>query len=108
MLTSLVAFIAVSAKDLAAPSTSLETERLSSSPNIHITHEFLSSTAIAHLLSKVPKDESKYEPCIGQKEEFDSKRCTLLPTEGDEIAEAAIAKIGTTWGIDTSLLLKGL
>jgi len=98
--------------DLAAPrvTSGLKglTEMLSQSPPIHITHEFLSPKAAAHLLSKVPKDESKYEPCVGQTDEFDWKRCTLLPTEGDEIAEAAIAKIGSVWDIDTSLLLKGL
>lgn len=108
-MLALVTLAAANTADLAAPRHSAAaTERLSASPNIHITHGFLSAAASAHLLSKVPKDESKYEPCIGQTDEFDSKRCTLLPIAGDEIAEAAIAKIGSMWDIDTSLLLKGL
>jgi len=112
MPVALLAFAASASLDLAVPrvTSGLKglTEMLSQSPPIHITHDFLSPAAAAHLLSKVPKDESKYSPCIGQTDEFDSKRCTLLPTEGDDIAEAAIAKIASVWDIDTTLLLKGL
>merc|ERR1711998_5387 len=46
-------------------------------------------------------------PCIGQVHEFKSKRCTFLPASGDPIIEAAIAKIGQAWNMDTSQLLEG-
>ena len=45
------------------------------------------------MLSKVPKDEAAYSPCIGQVDEFDSKRCTFLPVAGDALLEAQLAKI---------------
>jgi hypothetical protein len=106
-LVACAAFWSAAATDLAAPHVQ-GAERLSASPNIHITHDFLSARAADHMLSKVPKDEAAYSPCIGQVEEFDSKRCALLPTEGDEIIEAALAKIESAWDIDVSQLRKGL
>ena len=97
-----------SAADLARPVTQTPTERLSASPNIWLTHDFLSASAISHMVSKLPKDEAAYSPCIGQVDEFASKRCTYLAVAGDEIMEAALAKIETTWDVDTSRLRKGL
>ena len=91
--------------DLARPSA--RGERLSASPNIWVTHDFLSPTTITHLLSKVPTDEAAYSPCIGQVDEFASKRCTTLPVAGDEIAEAALAKIEHAWGVDVARLRVG-
>jgi len=98
---------ALSSTDLAQPMTQTS-QRLSASPNIHITHDFLSSAAVSHMLAKVPKDEAAYAPCIGQVQEFASKRCTFLPVAGDEILEAAVAKIEATWDIDTTQLKQGL
>jgi len=106
MLATLAPLL-LSAADLASPTASAAGTRLSSSPNIWLTHDFLSPAAVAHVVSKVPKDESAYSPCIGQVDEFDSKRCTHVPVEGDEILEAAIAKVENTWGIDVAKLRAG-
>jgi len=43
-------------------------------------------------------------PCIGQVDEFDSKRCTMLPVKGDAILEAALAKVENTWDVDVKRL----
>jgi len=107
LIVACAALSSAAAADLAAPRVH-GGERLSASPNIHITHDFLSAHAADHMLSRVPKDEAAYSPCIGQVDEFDSKRCALLPTEGDEIIEAALAKIESAWDIDVSQLRKGL
>ena len=61
---------ALASADLARPGTEAST-RLSASPNIWLTHDFLSSSAVAHLRSKVPTEEAAYTPCIGQVHEFD-------------------------------------
>ena len=95
------------ATDLARPSPSVSGTRLSGSPNIWLTHDFLSTKAIAHIISKVPKDEAAYSPCIGQVDEFDSKRCTHVPVAGDEIMEAALAKIENTWNVDVAKMHEG-
>jgi hypothetical protein len=105
-LTSLLS-VTASNKDLARP-VSVAAEALSASPNIWVAHNFLSQEAVTHMLSKIPKEESAYEPCIGQVDQFASKRCTFLPAKDDEIISAAIAKIGHTWQVDTSRLAKGL
>lgn len=102
-----VASLALSGVDLARPGTMAST-RLSASPNIWLTHDFLSPAAVQHMLSKVPKDEAAYEPCIGQVDEFKSKRCTFLPVKGDEILEAAIDKIENVWDVDVAKLREGL
>ena len=107
MFASLSLFSLASGKDLAEPSAA-SAQRLSAQPNIWLTHDFLSSHAVEHLLSKVPKEEAAYSPCIGQVDEFASKRCTFVPVRGDEILEAAIAKIESTWHIDVSQLSQGL
>ena len=79
--------------DLARPA-SHGAERLSAAPNIWMAHDLLSPTTLTHLLSKVPKSEDAYEPCIGQVDQFASKRCTMLPVRGDDVAEAVVAQIG--------------
>jgi hypothetical protein len=104
LATSLFSF---SATDLARPGAQAA-ERLSATPNIWVAHDFLSSTTLEHLLSKVPKSESAYEPCIGQVDQFASKRCTMLPVSGDDVAEAVVAKIGNAWQVDTTRLSEGL
>lgn len=99
------ALLSLSAPDLARPSTASSVQ-LSDAPNIWMTHDFLSSEAAAHMRSKVPKDESAYSPCIGQVDEFDSKKCTILPVAGDELLEAAVDKVGAAWNMDVSWLRK--
>ena len=59
------------------------------------------------MLSKVPKDEAAYSPCIGQVDEFDSKRCTFLPVVGDALLEAQLAKIEHSFDIDVAQLKSG-
>ena len=107
-MLSIVNVACWAAADLARPVTHAPAERLSASPNIWLTHDFLSPSAISHMITKIPKDEAAYSPCIGQVDEFASKRCTYLPVAGDEIMEAALAKMETTWDIDISRLRKGL
>jgi hypothetical protein len=102
----MAALAALAAPDLAAPVTGAGS-RLSASPNIWLTHDFLSPAAVEHLFSKVPKDEAAYFPCIGQVEEFDSKRCTHVAVAGDEILEAALAKVEHTWNVDVAKLREG-
>jgi hypothetical protein len=88
-----------SVSDLAKPANPSAT-RLSAAPYIWLTHDFVPSSTVDHMLSKVPKDESAYSPCIGQVEEFDSKKCTMLATKDDPIMEAVISKVESTWGVD--------
>jgi hypothetical protein len=105
MLSVVVLALTANPSDLARPAH--VAERLSSSPSIWLSHDFLSAAAISHLVSKVPKDETAYSPCIGQTDEFDSKRCTHVPVAGDEILEAALAKIEHAWDMDVSKLRAG-
>ena len=51
--------------------------RLHAAPAIWLTEGAVSEDAVDHLLQKVPTDEGKWSPCIGQVAEFASKRCTL-------------------------------
>lgn len=95
------------AADLARPAVEAA-ERLSDAPNIWLARDFLSAATVAHMRSKVPTDEGAYRPCIGQVEEFDSKRCAFLPVQGDALLEAAVAQIGQAWNVDTSRLQQGL
>merc|ERR1719375_3033395 len=105
----LTSFLSLSAsKDLARPMGADGATRLSASPNIWLTHDFLSPQTVAHMIAKVPKDEAAYSPCIGQVEEFDSKRCTFLPVEGDDVLEAVLAKVEHTWNVDIEKLKRGL
>jgi len=105
MLALSLTHAALSAIDLARPGA-LDSTQLSNSPNIWLTHDFLSPAALAHLRTMIPKEEAAYTPCIGQMDQFDSKKCTLVKVEGDEILEAAMAKIEHTWDIDVEPLKK--
>ena len=98
---------AVVAADLARPDTR-SAFQLSSSPFLWHIDDFITASAVAHLLSKVPADEAAFEPCINQVEEFASKRCTMLPVKEDKIAEALLAKLSATWDVDVSRLERGL
>ena len=91
--------------DLARPAENAT--QLSSSPSIWLTRNFLSSDTVWHMIASVPKNESAYMPCIGQVEEFESKRCTMLLVAGDPIIEAALAKIGNAWNMDMSRIAEG-
>jgi len=103
-MLSIASLFSLSASDLAQPLEAAAT-RLAESPNVWLTQDFLPLDTIQHMLSKVPKDESAYTPCIGQVDEFDSKRCTVLPAKGDKIVEGVLAKVATTWGVDTQRLV---
>lgn len=106
-LSASLSFTGGDAADLARPAVEAA-ERLSDAPNIWIARDFLSPATVAHMRSKVPTDEGAYRPCIGQVEEFDSKRCAFLPVQGDALLEAAVAQIGQAWNVDTSRLQQGL
>ena len=106
-LSASLAFTGGEAADLARPAVEAA-ERLSDAPNIWLARDFLSEATVAHMRSKVPTDEGAYQPCIGQVEEFDSKRCAFLPVQGDALLEAAVARIGQAWNVDTSRLQRGL
>ena len=110
MLAVATSVLAAASNDLARPNPLYETgaERLSGAPNIWLTRDFLSAKVVAHMRGKVPTDEAAYSPCIGQVTEFKSKRCTHLPVAGDEVLEAAIAKIDHAWDVDTTRLREGL
>ena len=109
-MLSLTSMLSLSATDLArplAPTTAAAAPtQLSSSPNIWLTHDFLSAETVKHMLSKIPKEESAYTPCIGQVEEFDSKKCTYLPAQDDPVVEALLAKVEHTWNVDVEGLKK--
>jgi len=94
-------------EDLAQPHYA-PTKQLSASPNVWMTPDFIEPKVSHHMRSLVPKDEAAYEPCIGQKDEFEFKRCTLLTVAGDQIMEDFVLKVGKAWGVDTKLLLQGL
>lgn len=96
------------ALDLARPDPAQSgVTQLAASPPIWLSKDFLSPSTVLHMLERIPKEESAYMPCIGQVEEFASKRCTFLPVVGSPIIEAAVTKIGQAWNMDTSQLVKG-
>ena len=72
------------------------------------THGVLSDSAVAHVLGKLPNDETGlWHPCVGQVAQFASKRCTLLPVKGDIVLHAALASIEAAWGADLGALHAG-
>lgn len=103
MLAISAAALLSATTDLARPSVPAA-ERLSASPNIWITHDFLAPTTIAHLLKMVPKDEAAYMPCIGQVDDFESKRCAMLPARNDPIVEAVLDKFASHYDVDIKRL----
>jgi len=83
-------------------------KRLHENYPIYLTPDVLSNRSVEHLISLLPSGNSlSWTPCVGQRLEFMSKRCTLLNITGDEILEAALATISSTWNIDTSRLAAG-
>ena len=56
---------------------------ISLAAGLSLRRNVLSGTAVDHILGLVPADESLWVPCIGQVEEFASKRCTLIPVDAD-------------------------
>ena len=101
----MLALLSAVVSDLAAPAAN-DAIQLHAEPNIWLAHGFLSDSSVSHVLSRLPKDESAYTPCIGQVEEYSSKRCTFLPVVGDSVIETVVAKIQAAWKIDTSALTK--
>jgi len=98
-----VSLALASQPDQARP-TAVSTTRLSAEPHVWMTHDFFSPETVEHMLSRVPSAESAYSPCIGQVDEFESKRCTLLPAAGDALIDAALAKVEAAYDLDASRL----
>jgi hypothetical protein len=108
MVFSLLSLAFSGAADLARPLNAAASTRLSDAPNIWLTEGFLSEAAVAHMRALVPKEEAAYEPCIGQRDEFEFKKCTFLPVEeGDEVLAATLAKLEHTWNVDVGRLRRG-
>ena len=75
---------------------------ISLAAGLKLSRNVLSDAAVDHIVGLVPADESSWVPCIGQVEEFASKRCTLIPVDAD--VQRSLAAISTTFGVDTSAL----
>jgi len=101
--------LALSATDLARPDARVVpgATQLSADPAIWFSPALLSQEQLARIRAKVPADEAAYAPCIGQVDEFDSKKCTFVPVEGDVLLETAVASLGRAWGVDVSRLVSG-
>ena len=69
---------------------------------LSLRRNVLSDAAVDHIVGLVPTDEALWAPCIGQIEEFASKRCTLIPVDAD--VQRSLAAISATFGVDTSAL----
>lgn len=63
-----------------AKSSGRGARRLSStaSPSVWLSPNLIPTIAVDHILASLPKDEAAWTPCIGQTQEYASKRCTLL------------------------------
>lgn len=95
------------AVDLAA-SSARGARRLHSSPNIHLSQGLLSKDIVSHMLGKMPKGESAWMPCIGQRVEYFSKRCAFLPVKDDDvILHQALSHIEAAFNVDTAKLRSG-
>ena len=75
---------------------------ISLAAGLTLRRNVLSDAAVDHIVGLVPADDSSWVPCIGQVEEFASKRCTLIPVDAD--VQRSLAAISTTFGVDTSAL----
>ena len=75
---------------------------ISLAAGLTLRRNVLSGTAVDHIVGLVPADEAAWTPCIGQVEDFASKRCTLIPVDAD--VQRSLAAISTTFGVDTSAL----
>ena len=73
---------------------------ISLAAGLTLRRNVLSGTAVDHIVGLVPADEAAWTPCIGQVEDFASKRCTLIPVDAD--VQRSLAAISTTFGVDTS------
>jgi len=82
--------------------------RLASSPPIWLQEDFFSNNHVQEVLSRIPKEEAAWEPCVGQTKEFASKRCTMLPVKGDSFMDGMLNKIESAWDIDVGALRNGL
>lgn len=97
------------AVDLARPSAreTPSAKQLSASPNIWLAPAFLTAEEVSHLRTRVPVDESAYAPCIGQLDEFDSKKCTFVRVAGDSMLEGVATRLSRAWNVDVSRLVRG-
>lgn len=93
--------------DLAA-AVGAEGERLSAAPPIWLHKAFLDEGTVSWIRQKIPSSEDAWQPCVGQVKEFASKRCTLLPVEGDGIMTKTLESLGSAFDIDISALRAGL
>ena len=75
---------------------------ISLAAGLKLSRNVLSDAAVDHIVGLVPADDSSWVPCIGQVEEFASKRCTLIPVGAK--CSARFAAISSTFGVDTSAL----
>lgn len=74
-------------------------------PAVYLTDAVLPTATVLHALSKIKEfSAANWEPCVGQRSQFASKRCLTLPVAGDQVLEAAVSTIGQTYNIDVSAL----
>ena len=103
MFTLLVAGLAADSP-LSRPSG--DTRVLSNYPGIYLTDDLWNYTLVEHVISKLPNEEKAWTPCIGQVNEFSSKRCTILPVS-DDMMESALKAVSNRFNVDVQPLLSG-
>ena len=102
--SSFLIIAATSAVDLAY-SNSHASHHLHASPSIHLTTSLLSKEMVEHLKQQLPKDEGSWVPCLGQKTEYLSKRCHLLPVDpSDAKTRKILSIISLAFDVDVSQL----
>ena len=74
-------------------------QRIHEGLDIHLVHDLIDEASVASLLSTLPKDESSWLPCIGQTQEFNTKKCAHIPASA-----AFLRAVSETWSIDTAKL----
>jgi len=92
--------------DMAKPSVST-TRQLHATPSIYLSEDFACNRTVTHLLHKLAIAESAWTPCIGQTQEFATKRCTLLPVGEDSQLRALLAQIESAFQVSTDRLVEG-
>ena len=109
LLSAALILPAVAVVDLArpVPAAATKSTQLQTSPSIWLTRGLVDEATVKHMLSRIPADEGAWTPCVGQKEEFASKRCTMLRVGDDVTITRAIQRIGNTYDIDVSRLMDG-
>lgn len=101
------AVLVAAASQLAVPTLGAW-QRLRESPSIYLADAVLTNATVVHVASKVEAlPQRRWTPCIGQTQEFASKRCLLLRVAGDAVLEDAVAAIGRAYDIDVSALHAG-